>query len=299
MELLLQLLVQGIVVGALYALVTLGFVLIYKSSDVINLAQGEFLLLGAYIGLVLAAGLRVPFVLALALALVIAFGTGLLVERVVLRPFIGEPAISVIMVTLGLSMIIRSLIHMIWGTAPRSYPPIFAQEPIRLPLGRFAVVVSEAHLWTLLAAVVLLVGLTTFFRYSVTGIAMRASADDQQAALSMGISVKRVLAVTWGVAAMVSGLGGIMLANMNGITPILASYGLKVLPVAILGGLDSIPGAIVGGFTIGILENLAGGYLDPLVPGGGVKEMVPFAFLLVVLLIRPYGLFGKEIIERV
>ncbi|BDG61437.1 branched-chain amino acid ABC transporter permease [Caldinitratiruptor microaerophilus] len=299
MELLLQLVVQGIVVGSLYALVALGFVLIYKSSDVINLAQGEFLLLGAYIGLVFAGSLQVPFLLAVLLSLAAAFGTGLLVERLVLRPFIGEPAISVIMATLGLSMIIRSLIHMIWGTAPRSYPPVFSQEPIQLAAGPYRVLVSEAHLWTLAAAVILLVALTAFFRYSITGIAMRASADDQQAALSMGISVKRVLAVTWGVAAMVSGLGGVMLGNMNGITPILSSYGLKVLPVAILGGLDSIPGAIAGGFVIGILENLAGGYLDPLVPGGGVKEVAPFAFLLLVLLIRPYGLFGKEIIERV
>lgn len=293
MEYFLQLVVQGIVVGSLYALLALGFVLIYKSSDVINLAQGEFLLLGAYIGLFFAATLKVPFIPALVLSLVVAFLFGLLVERLVLRPFIGEPAISVIMATLGLEMVIRSLIHMIWGTEPRAYPPFFSTEPIVMG----GIRVSEVHIWTLVAASLLLVALNLFFKYSITGIAMRASADDQQAALSMGISVKRVLAVTWGVAAMVSALGGFFLGNMNGITPILSSYGLKVLPVAIVGGLDSIPGAVVGGFIVGVLENLAGGYLDRVLPG--IKEVAPFAFLVLILLVRPYGLFGKEIIERV
>lgn len=292
-EFLLNLLVNGVVVGALYALIALGFVLIYKSSGVINLAQGEMVLLGAYIGLLFVTTFNVPFLPALLLSLLVSALVGVAIERAVLRPFIGEPAISVIMVTIGLSFILRALMNIIWGTDLRSFAGVFSPQPIVLGPVRIA----EVFLWSLLGAVVLLVALTTFFKFSLLGVAMRATADDEQAAQSMGISVKRVLAATWAVAAMVSAVGGVFLGNIAGVNPLLTSYGLKVLPVAILGGLDSIPGAILGGFIIGILENLAGGYLDPIWPG--VKEVAPFVVLVLILLVRPYGLFGKEIIERV
>lgn len=291
-EYLLNLLVNGVVVGALYALIALGFVLIYKASGVLNLAQGEMVLLGAYIGLMLTTGLKVPFFLALLLSIGVSALIGIGIERLVLRPFIGEPVISVIMVTMGLSYILRALIHMIWGAELRSFA-VFSSDPIRLG----PVVISEVFLWSFVVALVLLGVLTAFFKYSLLGIAMRTTSDDEQAAQSMGISVKRVLAATWAVATMVAAVGGIFLGNIAGVNPILSSYGLKVLPVAILGGLDSIPGAIVGGLIIGILENLAGGYLDTFLPG--VKEVAPFAALILILLVRPYGLFGKEIIERV
>lgn len=293
MSYLLNILVNGVVVGALYALIALGFVLIYKASGVINLAQGELVLLGAYIGVMLATELNVPFLLALLLSIGISALVGIGIERVVLRPFIGEPVISVIMVTMGLSFILRALIQFIWGTDLRSFTGVFSDTPIHLG----PVVLSEVFLYGFVAALVLLVVLSLFFKYSLLGIAMRAAADDEQAALSMGISVKRVLAATWAVATMVAAVGGIFLGSIAGVNPLLTSYGLKVLPVAILGGLDSIPGAIVGGFIIGILENLAGGYLDPIWPG--IKEVAPFAVLILILLIKPYGLFGKEIIERV
>lgn len=293
MNYLLNILVNGIVVGALYALIALGFVLIFKASGVINLAQGELVLLGAYIGLMLATGLKVPFVLALLLSILVSALVGIGIERVVLRPFIGEPVISVIMVTMGLSFILRALIQFIWGTELRSFSGVFSDKPIHLG----PVVISEVFLYGFVAALVLLVLLTLFFKFSLLGIAMRAAADDEQAALSMGISVKRVLAATWAVATMVAAVGGIFLGSIAGVNPLLTSYGLKVLPVAILGGLDSVPGAILGGFIIGILENLAGGYLDPVWPG--IKEVAPFAVLILILLVKPYGLYGKEIIERV
>lgn len=289
----LNLLVNGIVVGALYALIALGFVLIYKASGVVNLAQGEMVMLGAYIGLTFSASLKVPFLLALLLSIAISALVGMLIERTVLRPFIGESPISIIMVTLGLSFLIRAVIHMIWGTDLRSFSGIFSSQPIRVG----PVAVSEVFLYSFVAAMVLLLLLTAFFKYSLMGIAMRATSDDEQAAQSMGISVKRVLAATWAVAAMVAAVGGIFLGNIAGVNPLLTSYGLKVLPVAILGGLDSIPGAILGGFIIGVLENLAGGYLDGFAPG--IKEVAPFVVLILVLLVKPYGLFGKEIIERV
>lgn len=293
MSFFINLVVNGVVVGALYALIALGFVLIYKASGVINLAQGEMVLLGAYIGLTLITGLKVPFLLGLLLAIGVSALVGAAVERVVLRPFIGEPTIAIIMVTMGLSLLLRALIHAIWGTEMRSFQGIFSTEPIRLGM----INISEVFVWSFVAALALLILLTLFFKYSLLGIAMRATADDEQAALSMGISVKRVLAATWAVAAMVAAVGGIFLGNIAGVNPLLTSYGLKVLPVAILGGLDSIPGAILGGFIIGILENLAGGYLDTTWPG--IKEVAPFMVLVLILLVRPYGLFGKEIIERV
>jgi len=290
----LQLVVSGLVVGSVYALVALGFVLIYKASDVINFAQGEFLLVGAYVSLALVASYNVPFVPAVLLTLLGCVLLGIVVERLVLRPFIGEPVISVIMATIGLSSLMRGVIQVIWGTDTRTFPQIFPVEPVHLG----SVVVSQVYLWSLGLALVLLAVFTLFFKYSSTGIVMRAAADDQTAALSMGISVKRVFAITWAIAAVVAAIGGILLGNINGVNPTLASIGLKVLPVAILGGLDSVTGAIVGGFAIGLLESLAGGYLDP-VFGGGVKDVTPFVVLVIVLMLRPYGLFGKEIIERV
>ncbi len=290
----LQLLVTGLVVGSIYALVALGFVLIYKASDCINFAQGEFLLVGAYVALWVVTTQNVPFLPAVMLTLCLALALGALVERTVLRPFIGEPIISVIMATIGLASLMRGLTQLIWGTDTMIYPPVFPQEPIYLG----EVVISQVYLWSFGLALLLLAIFSLFFKFTTTGIVMRAVADDQQAALSMGISVKKVFAITWAIAALVAAVGGILLGNINGVNSSLAHLGLKVLPVAILGGLDSIPGAILGGFIIGVLENLAGGYLDPIF-GGGVKEVVPFVILVIILLVRPYGLFGKEVIERV
>jgi branched-chain amino acid transport system permease protein len=274
--------------------VALGFVLIYKASDCINFAQGEFLLVGAYVALWVVTTQNVPFLPAVMLTLCLALALGALVERTVLRPFIGEPIISVIMATIGLASLMRGLTQLIWGTDTMIYPPVFPQEPIYLG----EVVISQVYLWSFGLALLLLAIFSLFFKFTTTGIVMRAVADDQQAALSMGISVKKVFAITWAIAALVAAVGGILLGNINGVNSSLAHLGLKVLPVAILGGLDSIPGAILGGFIIGVLENLAGGYLDPIF-GGGVKEVVPFVILVIILLVRPYGLFGKEVIERV
>ncbi len=294
MDFFLQLAVSGLVIGSVYSLVALGFVLIYKSSDAINMAQGEFLLVGTYICLTLITTYNVPFIPALLLTLVFSAALGFLIERLVLRPFIGEPVISMIMATIGLASLMAGIIHVIWGFETRVYPPIFSQEPIKLG----AIVISPIYLWSLVIVLVLLVLFTLFFKFSKMGVAMRATADDQQAALSMGISVKAVFAITWAISAIVSSVGGVLLGNINGVNSSLALIGLKVLPVALLGGLDSIPGAIVGGFIIGLLESLAGGYLDPLV-GGGLKDVVPFFVLVLILMFKPYGLFGKREIERV
>jgi branched-chain amino acid transport system permease protein len=295
MEFFLQLTINGLVVGSIYALVALGFVIIYKSSGILNFAQGEFLLCGAYVFLAMVDGGRVPLAWALALTIAFSVVLGLAMERLVLRPMIGEPIISVIMVTLGLSGILRAIVQGIWGTDTRPFPSFFADEPLRfgpLPIAR-------GYLFSVAAAAILLAGFSLFFRYSRVGVAMRATAFSQQVAQSMGISVRRIFAVSWSIAAAVSALGGVLLGTLRGgADGSLAVLGLKALPVVILGGLDSVLGAIVGGLLIGVLENLSGGYLDPLF-GGGVKEVAPFAALVVILMVRPYGLFGKVRIERV
>jgi branched-chain amino acid transport system permease protein len=220
---------------------------------------------------------------------------GLAMERLILRPMIGEPIISVIMVTLGLSSILRAVVQGIWGTDTRPFPSFFESDPIRF--GSFPV--ARGYLFSVVAAGVLLAGFSLFFRYSRVGVAMRATAFSQQVAQSMGISVRRIFAVSWSIAAAVSALGGVLLGTLRGgADGSLAVLGLKALPVVILGGLDSVLGAVVGGLVIGVLENLSGGYLDPIF-GGGVKEVAPFAALVVILMVKPYGLFGKVRIERV
>ena len=295
MDFFLQLVINGLVVGSIYALVAMGFVIIYKSTSVLNFAQGEFLLLGAYISLALLTRWHVPFWATVVLTLGFAAALGLAIERLILRPMIGEPVVSVIMVTLGLSSILRAVVQGVWGTDTRPYPEIFPSAPVMIG----PVPVSRAYAWSLGCVVVLLVAFSLFFKRSRFGIAMRATAFSQQVALSMGISVRHMFALAWAIAAVVSAIGGILLgAVRTGVDQSLALIGLKVLPVVILGGLDSVLGAIVGGLLIGVLENLAGGYLDP-VFGGGVKEVAPFVILVSILMIKPYGLFGKVHIERV
>jgi len=295
MEFLLQLVLNGVVTGSIYSLVALGFVVIYKSTSVLNFAQGEFLMLGAYVCLSLAVQYQLPFAVAFLLTLVFSAALGMLTERLILRPMIGEPVISLIMVTLGLSALLKAIVQAVWGTDLRPFPNIFPVTPVQLgPLP-----VSQGYLYSTASVAVLLLIFTLFFKFTRAGIAMRATAFSQQVSLSMGISVKRIFALSWSIAAVVSAIGGVLLAGVRGgLDASLAFFGLKVIPVVILGGLDSVGGAIVGGLVMGVLENLAGGYLDPLV-GGGAKEVAPFIVLVLILSVKPYGLFGKVKIERV
>jgi branched-chain amino acid transport system permease protein len=291
-EFFLQLVLNGIVVGSIYSLVGLGFVVIYKSTSVLNFAQGEFLVLGAYVCLTLTVQYQIPFFWAFLMTLVFSAVLGLLTERLILRPMIGE---SLIMVTLGLSSLLKAIVQGIWGTDLRTFPNIFPADPVHIgPLP-----VSQGYLYSLASVAFLLVIFTLFFKFTRSGVAMRATAFSQQVSLSMGISVQRIFALAWSIAAVVSAIGGVLLAGVRGgLDGAMAFFGLKVIPVVILGGLDSIAGAILGGPIMGILENLAGGYLDPLV-GGGAKEVAPFVILVLILTIKPYGLFGKIKIERV
>jgi len=294
MDILIQVIVTGLATGGLYGLIALGFVLIYKATSVLNLAMGEFMTLGAFLCFTALTQVKIPFSMALLLTLVAAVVLGILVERLILRPLIGEPIISVIMVTIGMGVILRGVVYMIWTPTFRNFPQIFPPEPLDL---NFAVVPSGLW-WGFVFAIVGTILFLLIFKFSRTGVAMRAVASDQQAALSMGISVRWVFALAWCFGAMAAVLGGIVIGNISGISVYMGDVGLKVLAVIILGGLDSIGGAILAGFIIGILENLTGLYIDPLV-GGGAKDVAPFFILVLILMIRPYGLFGKAIIERV
>jgi branched-chain amino acid transport system permease protein len=294
MDIFLQVIVTGFATGGVYGLIALGFVLIYKATSILNLATGSFMTLGAFVCLSILTKFNAPFWVALIGTLIFAFVLGLIIERLVLRPLIGEPIISVIMVTIGLAFILHGLTHMIWSPDYRSFPPIFPPQPLDL---NFALVPSGL-LWGFIFAIIGTSVFITIFKYSRTGVAMRATANDQQAALSMGISVRWIFALSWSFGAIAAVIGGIVIGNISGISIYMGDIGLKVLAVIILGGLDSIGGAIIGGFIIGILENLAGIYLSPFI-GGGVKDVAPFFILVLILMIRPYGLFGKETIERV
>lgn len=289
-----QMLINGIVVGSIYGLVALGFVLIYRASGALNMANGEFVIIGPYICLVLMTAYNIPFLIALLMTLVFSAVLGMVVERLVVRPIQNAPVISVIMATIGLSSLLAGAVHMVWGHQTRVFPPIFPPTPVEIG----GIIITPVYLWSFIVVIALLILFLLFFKFSKMGIAMRAVADDRTAASSMGISVKYVYAATWTIAAVVAAIGGVLLGNINGVSPTMSAIGLTVLPVVILGGLDSVLGAIVGGFIIGILQNLAGGYLDPLV-GGGLKDVVPFIVVLLILMVKPHGLFGSRGIERV
>jgi branched-chain amino acid transport system permease protein len=222
----------------------------------------------------------------------IGFGFGL--ERVVLRPLLGRPVVAVIMATIGLAAVLRGLGPLMWGAETHPLPLPISDEPIVLgPL-----LIPPIQLVGAAVSLVFLAGFSWFFFKSRKGVAMRAVADDQQVAMAMGINVERYFALAWAMAGVVSALGGIVWGNLLGVDVHLSLVGLKVFPVVILGGLDSIPGAVVGGLIVGVVENVAAGYVDPLV-GGGTKDFAPYVLMIIALMFRPYGIFGKRIIERV
>ncbi|MFP4168762.1 MAG: branched-chain amino acid ABC transporter permease [Desulfonatronovibrionaceae bacterium] len=295
MEYYLYLIINGLVVGSIYSLVALGFVVIYKATQVVNFAQGELLMVGAYICFALTIQAQIPFVLSFLLTLGFSVILGLAIERFALRPLIGESHISVIMLTIGLSSVLKAVVQLFWGTNVRVFPKVLPADPVPV----FGLPVAPAYIAAMILAVLLFTIFTAFFKFSRTGIAMRATAFDQQAAQSMGISIKRVFALSWCIACIVSSVGGIVLGNINGINAQLGHMGLKVFPAVILGGLDSLLGAAVGGLVIGILENVCDGVAKQILGLGGVKDVAAFVVLVIILMLKPYGLFGTKEIERV
>lgn len=286
--------INGVLIGQLYALLALGFVVIYRASKVFNFAQGELMLVGAFTvwTLVMASGL--PAAVAVPLAFVCSLAYGVVIERLFFSRLIGESVFSMVMVTIGLVILIRGLILVIWGPMDRQFPALLPTAPI---------IVGELILPTSLAigavfTVVLAAALWWFFNRSRFGLTLTAVAEDPATAISMGISVKRATTLAWMMGAAISTLGAIVYLNGRSLTLVSAEIGLAALPVALFAGLESIFGLLLAGAIMGVLQSLVSAYVDPVI-GGSASTIVPYVFMLFMLFVRPTGLFGWRAIERV
>ena len=292
-----QLVVSGLVVGSIYSLAALGFVLIYKSSRVINFAHGQIIAAGCFITFAFTAWLKIPIYISFLLGMVITYFLSMMVERIFLRKMIGEPIISVIMVTIGLMSILDGLIYMTpFGGNNYSFPQFLPTESITVG----GVSISWTQLVGIIVCALLITIFTWFFKNSTIGISMRAVADDQFAAMSVGVSVPKVFGLAWATAGLSAAAAGVIIGNITGINfDSLRGVGIAVFPVVILGGLDSITGAIIGGIIMGLIQQFAKGYMDGSWGLAGTGAVLPYIILLVILLIKPHGLFGTHEIERV
>jgi len=290
----LQFLITGISVGMVYALIALGFALIWKSSSVANLALGQIVLVSSWFTYAMLVQAKLPLWLAFPLVILFALALGWIIERFTLRPLIAQPILALITVTLGIGYFIEGVVSFIWPWSVDALPRLFPREVIHIG----PAVVTQEYIWVVGICLVIFTLLTLFFRYHKMGIAMRATADDQMAVQACGIPVTRVFSRSWMFACVVAAIGGILISSIGGITHGLVETGLKAFSVVILGGLDSFIGAIVAGPIIGLAESLGGGYLTPFL-WAGVKDIIPFIIIIIVMVIKPYGLFGEVRIERI
>jgi branched-chain amino acid transport system permease protein len=293
MDYFIQVVCTGILIGGVYALVALGFVLINKSTGILNMAQGGMVSLGAYCCFGFSVQLGVPFILAIAFTLGASFLLGIVLARVFFRPMIGQPIFASLMMTLALFMILEGFTIALWGADLRRYPSLFVDNALIVG----GIVIPKDMLTTFLASVCLMIAFLLFFQFSRLGARMRAVADDQVAAQATGIRVRQIFEISWGLGNLIAALGGVALGMITMLSPGLSFYGMKVLPVVILGGLESVTGAIVGGIIIGLIEGLAGGYLEMSVTGA--QEVTPFILLFFFMLLKPHGMFGQKKIERI
>lgn len=293
----LQLVVSGIVVGSIYALSALGFVLIYKSSRVLNIAHGQIIAIGAFITYTLTVGVGIPIYISFLMSLVLTFFMAMSVERIFLRRLIGEPIISVIMVTIGLMSILDGIIYLTpFGAKNFSFPEFLPKTPISMG----GVSISWTQLVGVIITVIMIAGFSWFFKKSTLGISMRAVSDDQLASMSIGISIPRVFGLAWATAGFSAAAAGGIIGNITGLNfETLRAFGILVFPVVILGGLDSIFGAVVAGIIMGLIQQFAAGYLDGHWGLNGTANVLPYIILLIILLFKPHGLFGIHEIERV
>jgi branched-chain amino acid transport system permease protein len=288
-----ELAANGALSGLMYSLVAMGIVLIYKSSSVPNLAQGALTMLSAYVVLAIAGALKAPLWIAIPLAMVVMFGIGMGIERVALRRLAGRPIIMILMMTLGLDIFVRAATMTVWGGTARPLPLGISDAPLFLG----PVLLNRAYVVGAAVAVALFAVFFFFFR-TRRGIVLRAIADDYTASWSVGISVERGVALSWAMSSVVATTAGVLWGSIQGVDQSLSQLLLKGIAVAVLGGMDSVGGAILAGILLGVIENTASGYLDPLV-GGGSRDLVVAAILVLTILIRPHGLFGREDIERI
>ena len=296
---LLQLIVSGAAIGCIYALIALGFVLIYKATETVNFAQGDLMMVGGFIGLTAMNLLGLPFWLAFLVTIAAMALIGMGTERLVLRPLLGQPAFTMVMMTIGLGYLARGLVTMIpyWGTETHSLPVPYKDEVIWLGGeggNSGGLVLSVEHLVIILATVALVALLYVFFRYTRLGIAMQATSQNQLAAFYMGIPVRRVSMLIWGLSSAICGVAGLLLAPITFVHANMGFVGLKAFPAAVVGGFGSIPGSLVGGLVIGIVESLSGFYLPE-----GFKDIAAYVVVLVMLVVKPNGLFGDNLTKKV
>ncbi len=293
-----EVLIGGLLSGMMYSLVALGFVLIYKASGVFNFAQGAMVYFAAATFVGLRQEHAIAFWLALPLALAAMVVVGLLTERIVLRPLVNQPQITLFMATIGLSFFLEGAAQMLWGSTPRGLQLGVEDMPMPWLMDRFNVNVSQFDLFAAAVSGILVGALALLFQRTKIGRALRAVADDHQAALSIGIPLQYIWAVVWAVAGFVALVAGLMWGARNGVGFSLTFTVLKALPVLIIGGFESVPGAIVGGLIIGATEKLGEVYIGPSV-GGGIEGWIAYVIALLFLLVRPEGLFGEKHIDRV
>ena len=287
-----QLVISGIAQGCIYGLIALGFVLIYKATETVSFAQGELMMLGAFGGLVAMTMLGFPFWLAVPAAILAMALVGVLTERVIIRPVLGQPAFSIVMLTIGLGYLGRGLVTMIpnIGTETHTLPVPYKDQVWNLG----ALVLNVEQMVVIASTVLLCGGLYALFRYSKLGIAMQASSQNQLAAYYMGIPVKTLNGLVWGLAAAVAAIAGLLLAPITFVHANMGFIGLKAFPAAVVGGFGSLPGAIVGGLIIGIVESLSGFYLPE-----GFKDIAAYIVVLIMLVVMPNGLFGEKLRKKV
>ncbi|MGD0794075.1 MAG: branched-chain amino acid ABC transporter permease [Dehalococcoidales bacterium] len=293
----LQLVVSGVGLGMIYALIALGFVIILKCSKAFNIAQGQFVMLGGYLGFTFLLNFHLPAWISLLAAIAIGVVLGLAIERLALRPLVGQSVLSVIMMTIALSTVLEGVGVLIWGGIYEPYKgglPTFSLPPVG------GVSISPETLDGIILSAIVVIALMGIFRYTKIGLAMRATAEDEKVVQSVGIKVTTVYAISWVIACVVGVVSGMLLYSISGVQQTMSDIGLKAFAVVLLGGVDSIGGAIIAGIILGILENVAPGYLDPLLPsGGGLANVFPFIVMIVVLIFKPHGLFGTARIERI
>ena len=288
----LQLVISGIAQGCIYGLIALGFVLIYKATETVSFAQGDLMMLGAFMGLAGMTMLGFPFWAAVLAAIVAMAIFGVLLERIVIRPILGQPAFSLVMLTIGIAYVARGLITMIpnIGTDTHTLPVPYKDQIWKLG----ALVLNVEQMVVIAATAVLCAGLFAMFKYSKLGMAMQASSQNQLAAYYMGIPVKTLNGLVWGLAAAVAAIAGLLLAPITFVHANMGFIGLKAFPAAVVGGFTSLPGAIVGGLVIGIVESLSGFYLP-----NGFKDTAPYVVVLIMLMVKPNGLFGEKLRKKV
>jgi branched-chain amino acid transport system permease protein len=286
----LNLLMSGLVIGSLYGLISMGFAIVYRATGMVNFAVGETMMLIAYISYNLAQFPGLGFAGLLLTTIPISIILGLLIERVFIRPMLGEPMFARVMVSIGLAVVIRSAVILIWGVEPKAYPRPLGDEVIKF--GELAL--YPGQIFSVVVMALLCLMMWAFFRHSRVGIAMRATSNNETTALLMGINVKRISAISWALSSVFAAFAGLSFCLMFSLEPEISQMGLRGFPASILGGLDSVIGGAFGGLVIGVAENMAGGYL-----GRGLKEIAGFVLIIVVLMVKPYGLFGQREIERV